>query len=299
MEGWAWDRLAAGYEVPSLSDRSLREPLHFMLKRVLTAIVLIPPVLYLIGWSPKWLFLLAVVITVERGLFEYYDLARHAGYKPLPFVGYAAAVVLCPLQAGDVAKASYVALFFLVFVLMVVLALALWRVSDLKDYPGAVMATLFGIVYVALTLACVLPLRFSHPEMGRNLMLLLFLAVWAGDIFAYLIGRSMGRRLLFPRVSPRKTVEGSIAGLAGSLLATWIYAHWFWRTAPMKTVLVLAGVVAVAGQIGDLAESAMKRGANVKDSGAILPGHGGLLDRIDSLLFGAPALWLALYFVKL
>ena len=129
---------------------------------------------------------------------------------------------------------------------------------------------------------------------GRNLLLLLFLVVWAGDMFAYLIGRPFGRTPFFTRISPRKTVEGAVAGLAGSLLVAWGFRQLFWKTADLKTVMLLAGLMALAGQIGDLVESAMKRGANLKDSGALLPGHGGMLDRIDSLLFAAPALWLAL-----
>jgi phosphatidate cytidylyltransferase len=104
----------------------------------------------------------------------------------------------------------------------------------------------------------------------------------------------MGRTQLFGRVSPKKTVEGAIGGFAGSLLIAWGFARGFWQTADVKTVMLLGVLVAVAGQIGDLVESALKRCAEMKDSGGLLPGHGGLLDRIDSLIFGAPALWLAL-----
>ncbi|PYV04890.1 MAG: phosphatidate cytidylyltransferase, partial [Acidobacteria bacterium] len=104
----------------------------------------------------------------------------------------------------------------------------------------------------------------------------------------------MGRTQLFGRVSPKKTVEGAMGGLAGSLFIAWGFARWFWQTADVKTVMLLAVLVAVAGQIGDLVESGLKRCAEMKDSGGLLPGHGGLLDRIDSLIFGAPALWLAL-----
>jgi phosphatidate cytidylyltransferase len=105
----------------------------------------------------------------------------------------------------------------------------------------------------------------------------------------------MGRIPFFPRISPRKTWEGALAGLAGSLLAAWALAHWFFKTPQVKTVILLAAWIAVAGQAGDLVESAIKRGANQKDSGSLLPGHGGFLDRIDSLLFAAPALWLSLF----
>ena len=124
-------------------------------------------------------------------------------------------------------------------------------------------------------------------------MLLLFLVIWADDTFAYLVGRTIGRKMLFPSISPKKTLEGSVAGFVGSLLVAWGFARLFWQTASLKTVILLAGLVALFGQIGDLAESAMKRGANLKDSGSVLPGHGGLLDRVDSLLFGAPVLWLS------
>jgi phosphatidate cytidylyltransferase len=125
-------------------------------------------------------------------------------------------------------------------------------------------------------------------------MLLLFLVIWADDTFAYLVGRTIGRRMLFPSISPKKTLEGSVAGFVGSLLVACGFARLFWQTASLKTVILLAALVALSGQIGDLAESAMKRGANLKDSGSVLPGHGGMLDRVDSLLFGAPVLWLTL-----
>jgi phosphatidate cytidylyltransferase len=131
-------------------------------------------------------------------------------------------------------------------------------------------------------------------SLGSILALFLFLVIWAGDICAYLIGRPFGRTPFFARISPRKTWEGALAGLAGSLLAAWACAHWFLARANPRTVILLAVWIAVAGQAGDLVESAIKRGANQKDSGTLLPGHGGFLDRIDSLLFGVPALWLAI-----
>jgi len=132
-------------------------------------------------------------------------------------------------------------------------------------------------------------------DTGSFLLFFLFLVIWAGDICAYLVGRSMGRIPFFARISPRKTWEGSLAGLAGSLLAAWAFTHWFWKPDNVKIVMLIAAWIAVAGQVGDLVESAIKRGANQKDSGTLLPGHGGFLDRIDSLLFAAPALWLALF----
>ncbi len=265
-----------------------------MISRVLTAVVLIPPVVYVIGWSPEWLFLLALVATVERALYEYFLISREAGFKSFPAVGYVAGALICLAQAAELRKPGALGFVILTLLLLLTLALALRWTTDLKHYLGAAASTVFGVLYVALGLSWLVPLRFSDPPLGRRLILLLFVVIWAGDICAYLVGRSLGRTVLFPRVSPNKTVEGSLGGLAGSLLVAWAYGRLFWQTADVKTVILLAALIAVAGQIGDLAESAMKRGANLKDSGAILPGHGGLLDRIDSLLFGVPALWLAL-----
>ena len=266
--------------------------------RILTALVLIPPVIYLIGWSPQWLFLVALVATVERGLYEYFIITRQAGLKAFPAVGYVAGGALCLAQAAELQKAGSLGFIVLVLIVLCTLAIALRWTSDLKEYLGATTSTISGVLYVAFSLSLLVPLRFSAHlpawATGRKLMLLLFLVIWSDDVFAFLVGRLLGRTLLFPRVSPKKTVEGALAGLAGSLLVAWGFTHWFWQTANLKTIMVWAGLIAVAGQVGDLVESAMKRGANLKDAGDLLPGHGGLLDRIDSLIFGAPTLWLAL-----
>ncbi len=201
--------------------------------------------------------------------------------------------------------------FLLVAFLLIIPTAAMRRSVDLKDYLIANAATLFGVLYIGLSLSFLLPIRFDSRSFGGDtliggwswlpplsagsrLLLLLFVVIWAGDICAYLVGRPLGRTPFFARISPRKTWEGAVAGLAGSLLAGWGFAYGFRRTADLKMVLLLSAWIAVAGQIGDLVESAIKRGADQKDSGSLLPGHGGFLDRIDSLIFAAPALWLAL-----
>jgi phosphatidate cytidylyltransferase len=280
-----------------------------MLRRTLTAVLLIPPVIYLIGWAPKWLFLLALVVTVEIGLFEFFTLSRQAGFKALPALGFVAGGAVCLIPLLNSRQPAILLMMLVVLLVLLTPSFALRWSPDLKDYLAATATTVFGILYVSLLLSCLLPLRFSEPAMGgkwltrggvqdsntgRMLLLLLFLVIWAGDISAYLVGRTVGRRLLIPRISPKKTVEGALGGLAGSLLMAWLFTYWWWQTAELKAVMLLAGLVALSGQMGDLVESALKRAANLKDSGTLLPGHGGLLDRIDSLLFGAPVLWLAL-----
>jgi phosphatidate cytidylyltransferase len=275
--------------------------------RILTALLLVPPVIYLIGWSPKWLLLAAVIAVVELCLYEFFKLCQHAGFKPLSGLGYLAGAAICVARAMDTSRLEMYLMVLLVTLVLATLIVALVLTSDLKTYLGAIATTIFGVLYIGLTLSCLLPLRFSQlgarslglggaagGSTGRNLMLLLFLVIWADDTFAYLLGRAMGRKMLFPSISPKKTLEGSVAGLLGSLLVAWGFARLFWQTASLEKVILLAGLIALFGQIGDLAESAMKRGANLKDSGSVLPGHGGLLDRVDSLLFGAPVLWLSL-----
>lgn len=281
-----------------------------MIKRTLTSLLLIPPVVYLVGWSPEWLFLLAVVAAVVLGLREYFGLCRAMGFKVFSWVGYIVGAGLCVAQA---LPAQFAVTPLLVASLLVISVLAVWRSVDLKEYLAGTSVTFFGILYIGLTLSCLVPIRFLVDSFGNlwldgggkdwavmtagsPAILLLFVVIWAGDICAYLVGRAMGRTPFFARISPRKTWEGALAGLGGSVLGAWAYAHWFWNTVELKTVLLIAGWVAVAGQAGDLVESAIKRGANQKDSGTLLPGHGGFLDRIDSLLFGAPALLLALMF---
>jgi phosphatidate cytidylyltransferase len=278
-----------------------------MKKRILTALLLIPPVIYLIGWSPKWLLLAAVIVLVELCLYEFFKLCQHAGFKTFPLLAYVVGAALCAVRAMETNRSEMYALALLIALVLTTLTFALALTRDLKTYLGAIATTTFGVVYIGLTLSCLLPLKYSRlgggslglagtadTSWGRNLMLLLFLVIWADDTFAYLVGRAIGRKILFPSISPNKTLEGSVAGFVGSLLVAWGFASLFWQTASLKTVILLAGLVALSGQMGDLAESAMKRGANLKDSGSVLPGHGGVLDRVDSLLFGAPVLWLTL-----
>ena len=244
---------------------------------------------------------------MELCLYEFFKICQHAGFKTFPLLGYLAGAALCVVRAADSSQPEMYSLVLLVAFVLMTLTVALAVTRDLKTYLGAIATTIFGVVYIGLTLSCLLPLRFSRWVLaalalpsaagtsgGRKLVLLLFLVIWADDTFAYLVGRTIGRKMLFPSISPKKTLEGSVAGFVGSLLVAWGFARLFWQTASLKTVILLAGLVALFGQIGDLAESALKRGANLKDSGSLLPGHGGLLDRVDSLLFGAPVLWLAL-----
>ena len=270
-----------------------------MKTRILTALLLFPPAIYLIGWSPLWLFLLAVLVLAGLALHEYFAICRASGFHGLSAIGYAGAAGVCLAEAHTARGGSHLTFAALALFLLLLLSAALFQIRDLKDYLAAAGSTAFGVIYVGLPIAFLIPIRFKDPESGFHWIFVLFLVIWAGDIFAYFTGRTMGRHLLFPTISPKKTWEGAVAGFAGSLLAAAVYTHWVWKRADLTIVLILAGLIAIAGQVGDLAESAMKRGANLKDSGSILPGHGGILDRVDALLFGSVVLWMALRLMEL
>ncbi len=269
-----------------------------MKTRILTALLLFPPAIYLIGWSPLWLFLAAVILVAMLALREFFQICRLSGHKVYQAVGYTAvalqcvAAVLAVRRGGPVGSYS----FGVIAPLMVFAAPfgALLQARESKHSDAAFATITLGIFYIGLPFSFLVFIRFMDPARGFHWIFLLFIVIWAGDIFAYFVGRTVGRHLLFPSVSPKKTWEGAVAGLVGSLLAATAYALWIWKSADVANVVVLAALIAVAGQVGDLAESAMKRAASMKDSGNILPGHGGILDRIDALLFGSAALWLAL-----
>jgi phosphatidate cytidylyltransferase len=268
------------------------------MKRVLTAVVLIPLVLLLIFKAPFGLITPVVGVVAELALWEYLGLADANGAKTpriASLIG-VALVFLCVFYRPE-----------LLAQLLGAVALALLIVSAFRSPLKRVLPdaaySMFGVLYVGLTLST-LPL-LSAQENGSSLLLFLFLVVWAGDIAALYVGRSFGRRKLAPALSPGKTWEGTFASVVGSLIVAVLLVllagalarrnvEALFYPGSMARWLFLAVLLNIAAQVGDLVESAIKRGAGVKDSGALLPGHGGILDRIDALLLAAPVLWYAL-----
>lgn len=288
-----------------------------LLKRILTAVVLIPVVLLLVLRAPIPILALVTAIVAALAVQEFLKLAEGYGITPfylptyvlvtLLFVFLAVAPGQTPL--ASTAFFSGAMTFAAAMVPFAFLVLGMRR-EDLKSAFAAAMTSAFAFGYVALPLGLLLQLRQQWE--GAFLLLYLLLLVWAGDIFAYFVGKSMGRHLMSPRISPKKTWEGAFASLLSSMAIGWLLyryalpissallnAHLIQRRdgvfalqpQPMGSILLLSAAINVAAQLGDLAESLIKRGAGVKDSGAILPGHGGMLDRIDALLFAAPVLW--------
>lgn len=266
------------------------------MKRILTAIVALPILLYTIWSESPYFFVALTAVAVVLALAEFYGLASKAGCKPQAIPGHAAALVVIASFAFDEPQLIAAAMIALTILL---LGAAAFNPDEMKKSLLSVSATVFGVIYVALLAGCLAGVRMAPvgasrsaiPHLASKLLTMFFALVMMTDTGAYYVGRTIGRHKLAPRISPGKTIEGAIGGLAAAILAGYLCKLTFFNEIPVSHALVLGGVIGVVGQIGDLAESMLKRGAGVKDSGNLLPGHGGMLDRIDSILFCAPLLY--------
>jgi len=253
--------------------------------RVLVAIIGIPIGLAAVILGGYYLFGLVVVLAV-LGLHEYYTIVRP--YRPNLLVGFLAGL-------GVLAGAFFMGLEGILAGLAALVILTFfWSLfGELGAHlVGRMAVTGFGVLWVAVGFAYLLLLRAL--EQGLTLTILVMACTMLSDTFAYFVGRAMGRHRMAPRISPNKSVEGAIGGLVGAVVAALvvkIYSPWL----PAMEAVILGLIIGVVGQWGDLFESAFKRDFRVKDSGRILPGHGGILDRFDSILFaGFVAYWASL-----
>jgi phosphatidate cytidylyltransferase len=287
-------------------------------KRIATAAILVPIVLLIVLRAPVPLLSAVVAIVALLTTHEFLQLSQHYHVQPLwkPTYVYVAVLFLfLALNAMSgkplIATSSFIVGmgFAAVLAPFVFLVIAMAR-SDFSAALPAAAASAFAFGYIALPLGFLVQIRQQWA--GAILLVYVLLVVWAGDTTAYFVGRAFGRHLMTPRVSPKKTWEGAAGSMLGSLAVGWVFlknaqpisaallqAHVIERRDgyfalqpwPLVTILVLSAVINVAAQLGDLVESLIKRGAGVKDSGALLPGHGGMLDRIDALLLAAPVIW--------
>lgn len=265
------------------------------MQRILTAIVLIAAVVVILFRAPLVVMTVASALIAGLALYEYIGLANKRGARiPVWFILPAAALlfILPPPQH----------LTLITILSIVLLGWASFSAPADQVLPDAAYA-IFGLLWVVYPLVLLPQMSATR---GPALVLFLFVVVWSGDIAALYAGRRFGRHKLAPKLSPNKTWEGSIASVFGSALfgMALVYAGNLLNSHTGSTILsidgppeqlaILAVILNIAAQIGDLVESAVKRGSGVKDSGTMLPGHGGMLDRIDALLLAAPVLWYAL-----
>jgi phosphatidate cytidylyltransferase len=277
-------------------------------KRVATAAVLIPCVVGLVLWGSTAIVALATALVTLVALFEYFALGDAIGHRAYRFWTATCALFLIYVQwhMGDVPMyklsggivayqrtqwfsnglLSLEGVFFL-FVLGIA-ALTLRTRRPLVEALPAAGASASGLLLVAFPLSFAVRLHGTGRD-GPLLLLFTLVIIWVGDTAAYFVGRSIGKHALAPHLSPKKTWEGTVASVFGSLVVALIFARFM--TVPLPHLFAMAGVGNVAGQMGDLLESAYKRSAGLKDSGALLPGHGGVLDRIDALILAIPVVW--------
>ncbi len=277
-----------------------------MLLRILTAAVLIPAVVALVWWGPLPLLAAIAAVVAILALVEFFALGDRMGLRAfskwtilcaaaLFYAQYSASLVETHELSGGVSVVRDLAggvisveTVLLVFLFGAV-AIGLFTRRALQEVLPAMSISSAGLLFIALPFSYIL--RIDEIEgAGRQLILFTLVLIWVGDMAAYFVGRSIGRFHMAPALSPKKTWEGAIANVVGSLLVA--VAYCYFTNADLVTFLLIAGIANIAGQMGDLIESAYKRGAGVKDSGALLPGHGGMLDRIDSLILASPVVWL-------
>lgn len=251
----------------------------------MTGLIAVPIVVGIVYYGSPLLFLVFVAAVVLAAVYEYFNMIDRVGVNGFPIPGMVLSVLLLlsfyfdgrfMMEWGVVASLTLFGTWFL-------------QENNVKVAIDQIAYTLFGILYIAGLGGYYLLIR--NLESGNTLIFFLFLIIWLSDIAAYYWGKNFGKKFLAPLVSPKKTVEGAIAGVAGSLLAGIIAGSWFLDHVMMVHCLLVALICGIIGQFGDLAESLVKRHVGVKDSGDIIPGHGGVLDRIDSLLFAGPAFY--------
>ena len=259
--------------------------------RILTAIVFLP-ILFATIWHPNPLFFAGLATAaILLGMNEFCTLASNVISPGTRILALVVSAAICVAAYFD-----NPGLFGAMILVLIVgdHVLKLMQEPDLPKMLPSSAAPVFGVVYVALLGGFIISLRVIDspiPDLASKLLTLFFIVVFAGDTFAYYTGRTIGRHKLAPRISPGKTIEGAIGGLAGNVAAGLIAHYTFFPELPIAHAVPLCLVMGVLGILGDLYESMLKRGAQVKDAGKLVPGHGGVLDRLDSMVFNAPLLY--------
>jgi len=277
-------------------------------KRVATAAVLVPVIVGLVLWGSTAVVALAIALITLLALFEYFALGEAIGHRAYRFWTGTCTLILIYAQWRTISEPTYKlgrliiahertawpsggalpldAVFFLFVLGIAALTLATRR--PLVEVLPAAGISASGFILVAFPLSLAIPLHGAGAQ-GPTLLLFALIIVWVSDTAAYFAGRAIGKRPFAPKLSPNKTWEGAIAGFLASLVVALVFMPWV--NVPLIHLLTMAALGNVAGQVGDLLESGYKRSAGIKDSGTLLPGHGGVLDRIDALILAIPVVW--------
>jgi phosphatidate cytidylyltransferase len=254
--------------------------------REITALVAAPAAIWITGWGPVWLFNATVALIAVLAMYEFLALGKAKGYD-VPTV-LCIAIMLIIIAAFIIDDLS-VELGMFAALLIIPASYVVTKKSLENSLPSSAIAVL-ATTYVGMLSGSLIRLHNDFPE-GYKLVFFLLLVVWLGDTGAYYVGKQFGKHKLSPRISPKKTIEGLIGGISASIIAAVVIHYTFFPKFPILHAVIAGVLLSIAGVIGDLAESMWKRSAAVKDSGTLIPGHGGFLDRFDSILFTAPILY--------
>jgi len=262
-------------------------------KRVISGLLFLP-VFYLVAWKlPPLYFTGLVLAAVAVGLHEFYRMAQARGARPQVAVGMMLGVFTV-IEFYHPLLPHLGSFFSVTALLFAALAARLFSPRPVEGALEDAASTLLGVFYVGMLFAFQVVIRTGAD--GRQWLVFLYFIIWASDIGAYSIGVPFGRHRLYEKVSPKKSIEGLVGALAASAGMALVCRAWFMPPIDAGEAVGLALVLAAAGTVGDLVESLFKRSAGIKDSGGIIPGHGGILDRMDSMLFAAPVLY---YYLKM
>ncbi|HET7343544.1 MAG TPA: phosphatidate cytidylyltransferase [Methylomirabilota bacterium] len=260
-----------------------------VLKRLLSAVVLLPVFVLIVVKAPAFLFNLLVVVFCARALWELLRMLEQGGHPVQRRLGLVVGVALtASFGASRMLEPLLLPALVLTLGAGAILAAPIWQQGAPSVQSAA--GTLLAVIYVGWLLGYGILLHHTSPR-GDELILFLVGVTWVGETAAYVVGSTLGRHRLAPVVSPRKTVEGSIAQVVASLATGAALGAWLLPGCRLASVVAAGGLLGVVGQVGDLTESVIKRSVGVKDAAALIPGHGGVLDRIDSLLFNLPAFY--------
>lgn len=264
----------------------MEEKYNNFLKRTATIIIVVPLVFLTILWK-KFPFFIVIMIVALLGLRELYSIARKQGYKPLYILGAILTSYFILVSVYDIYSLNYyIENIVITFFIILSFIIQLFK----KDYSKVlteISITIFGSIYLGYLFSFILKIK-DLPN-GNYFLISLLIITWANDTGAYLIGTKLGKNKIFPRISPKKTIEGSIGGIIFGIASTFAFKGWLNLT--FNELLSLGLLISIIAQLGDLFESVLKRGSGIKDSGTLIPGHGGILDCLDSLMFTAPVFY--------
>ncbi len=270
----------------------MTEYMKIHIKRVITAFIAIPFLFGIIYFAPAWVFTILILFVGLISLNEFYALIRLKGAEKTVFFNY---LLTALLFFSIICKGPF---YIAIFPLFVIFPLAFFIFRYPKSHPKMVDIgkLIMGPFYICLPLSFLATIRTLDE--GQMWIFFILAVIFAGDTGSFYFGKLFGKHKL-TQISPGKTWEGTLGGLIANVVSAGIFAYLFFPSLSASSIMVLGVAIGISGQVGDLAESMLKRMSNIKDSGRILPGHGGILDRIDSLLFAIPILYIYLSYQQM